>query len=168
MITFHMKCPHCAAYSEVELSGRRTSSTFDANELPTQRMAAIIASTAPEFGDEIAVLELYCSECRARIAVDFVVRERPLVAVLSRTQLVALRAEGKRFAVKIRKAKRAARETPPPMSCPGCYREYGEAAGYPEPLPTEGLCAVCSQELKRRLFGSEWPSTASSRRRARR
>jgi hypothetical protein len=129
-LIFHYKCPHCHAVSHAECEDWGVDMV-----LPTPYP-----------------LSVGCSDCGAQFVVDFHVRERPRVSVLTRMEMVAIRQEGRKLAPILQRYKREhVHSTPPPVSCPGCDREYGEVAGYPDPLPKTGLCAVCSQELARLL-----------------
>lgn len=134
----HSKCPHCGHLDEHDLE------SGDDARLPSDRV--------PVGEDPVGPFETCCAGCGATYAVSWTVHEQPLVATYDRIDIAAVKKEGAAVAKGIRKfLRRKDRETPPPVSCAGCGREFGETLGYPDPLPREGVCAVCSQEMKRIL-----------------
>lgn len=139
---FHFKCPHCGVMGEAEL------------HLLGQAVGAI-DTLSTNRSQEAIHYSVRCDGldgCGAGFAVSFEVHEQPIVATLPTYDLLQLQKKAKLLAPQIRKVKRThVHKTPPPVNCPGCGREFGEMQGYPEPLPTRGLCAVCSQELERQI-----------------
>lgn len=128
-MTLQIHCPHCGAS----------------------------ASPAPrEFEDKPGapvtdpVIEWDCLGCGAYFEIRMSLTAKPRVSSMSRIAVGVLRKEATDVVKQIRRARKQP-ETPPPVSCPGCYQEFGEASGYPTSLASFGLCAVCQQEAKRIL-----------------
>lgn len=152
MIAFHAKCPHCGTLQLVD-EGAAVDRFTAAHVLPTDRELQLRQAQAPKGQvEERAHYDVRCDGCGVAFVVHFEVRERPRIAVLSSVEIGRVIQIGKKNAPRVQAAKRLVCETPPPIACPGCLREYGEdGAGYPDPMPIEGLCPVCSQEAKRIL-----------------
>jgi hypothetical protein len=86
-------------------------------------------------------------ECTALFVLRRTVRFQALPLVAVQPDRIGVKAAARRIARVVRANRGAAR--PREVSCPGCYGKFGGTRGYPDPLPAEGLCAVCCQEYKR-------------------
>lgn len=123
MICFDQKCPHCSARERVELD--------DDLALPTQREREATPAIQADPIDNY--LTSNCGECGATFVVDFLVRERPYVSVLSRAELVAVTG---------RVGRRELED-----NCAGCGRSFEEA----QRVKGRRVCVVCNQEATRIL-----------------
>lgn len=133
---FTAKCPHCGFEQRQGL----------AEDLDFATISLLLG------GEKTSTT---CTNCGAHYLIAFVVRSHTYVASLDRLALLAVRTAGQRVARAVQRIlKGATRHQPTPLPvfrCGGCERKFGAGTGYPAPLADEGLCAVCSQEVKRRL-----------------